>query len=251
MSNTPTIDPLKVQKTDYVALVLEADIPTPTMKHLLLTIAALANENGKCRPSITRLAILTGLNRRTITRNLRNLENNLWLYIHRTGTINQKETNFYELNPRKCQVVKVSFEGRGTKPLGKKVGAQDPQSRGTAPPNTNTPTPAPRPTAALQAQAGRSGAGSNVIKEEKENTGTRPLFPEHMNAETKPTKPIPFTKEPVKATTVPVASSNPYKGRKYITRAEHDEATANGISLFDLPEVMDEQEDVKVESLFS
>ena len=62
-------------KTDYVALVLQADIPTPTMKHLLLTIAALANENGKCRPSITRLSILTGLDRRTITRNLKKLEN--------------------------------------------------------------------------------------------------------------------------------------------------------------------------------
>ena len=182
-------------KTDYVALVLHANIPTPTQKHILLTIAALANENGKCRPSITRLEVFTGLDRRTITRNLKKLENDYWLYIHRTGTITQKETNFYELNPRKCQVVKVSLEGRGTKPLGKKVGAQNLCPGGTAPPNTNTPTPAPRPTAAPQAQAVRSGAGSNVIKEEKEYIGTRPLFPEHMNVETKPTKPIAFTKK--------------------------------------------------------
>jgi len=88
-------------KIDYVALVLQADVPKPTMKHLLLTIAALANENGKCRPSITRLAILTGLDRRTITRNLKKLEKDYWLYIDRVGTIKRKETSFYELNPRK------------------------------------------------------------------------------------------------------------------------------------------------------
>ena len=90
-------------KHDYITLVLQADVPKPTMKHLLLTIAALANENGKCRPSITRLAILTGLDRRTITRNLKKLEKDYWLYIDRVGTIRQKETDYWNYHKQNNQ----------------------------------------------------------------------------------------------------------------------------------------------------
>jgi hypothetical protein len=248
MSNAPISDSPKAPRTDYVAMVLEADIPKPTMKHILLTIAALATEKGICRPSITRLAILTGLDRSTVKRNLKKLEQDNWLHIDRPETLEQNETNFYTLNPRKYQIYKVSLRGRGTEPLGNKIGAQNPYSRGTTPPNTTT-TPAPRRTAAPQAQAGGRGAGSNVIKEEKENTGTRLLFPEHMHVETEPTKPLPFTRGPVKATTVPVASSNPYEGREYITQAEFDEAIKKGFGPFDLPEVRDE-EDIGTVNLF-
>lgn len=231
-------------KRDYVDLVLHADIPTPTMKHVLLTIAVMANENGRCRPSITRLQILTGLDRRTITRKIKDLEVGNWLFVERTGTLRRKETNFYELNPFKLQDDTVFLEGRGTKHL---PGAQDPYSRGTASPNTNTT--APRPTAAPQAQAGESGAGSNV--KEKIDTKTKSLFSEPVPEGTKPFKSLFDLDEPEETTTTSVASNNPYEGRKYITRAEFDEAIANGISFFDLPKVMDEQEDVKVESFFS
>jgi len=264
-------------KLNYVDLVLHADIPTPTMKHLILTIAVMANENGKCRPSITRLAILTGLDRRTITRNLKKLENDYWLDIDRVGTIKRKETNFYELNPRKCQVDKVSFEGRGTKPLGKKIGAQDLQPRGTVPLNTNTT--APRPTAAPQAQAGGSGVESKdeeALKTEASYQEIKRLFEEpepselltdlaepeeegstdSLISDRAPEEPKSFDQlfgstEPEEAATAPVAANNPYVGRKYITQAEFDEAIENGISLFDLPEVRDEREGINDESPFS
>ena len=231
-------------KTDYIALVLEADIPTPTMKHLLLTIAVLANENGKCRPSITRLAILTGLNRRTITRSLKKLEKDYWLSIDRVGTPQRRETNFYELNCFKLQLEKVSLEGRGTKPL---LGAQNPHQRDTASPNTNT-TLAPRPTAAPQAQAGGSGAESKV--KDKVDTNKGSLFSDSDCEETDSSGSIFDLTEQEEATAVPVASDNPYIDRKYITQAEFDEATKNGFCIFDLPEVRDEPEAIDLASPF-
>ncbi|WP_191621424.1 helix-turn-helix domain-containing protein [Marinihelvus fidelis] len=120
-------------KINYVDLVIHADIPSPTMKHILLTIAALANENGKCRPSISRLAKLTGFDKRTITRNLRKLENGGWLDIDRVGTQFHRETSFYELNLLKLQTEKNSVQGRGSKPL---PGAQSPHLGGTESVNT-------------------------------------------------------------------------------------------------------------------
>jgi len=100
---------------NWVDLVLHADIPTATMKLVLLTIAALANENGRCRPSITRLAILTGFNRRTITRTLKALEEEYWLYIDRPGKPSDHETNFYILSARRCRCDKVQLKPRSKK----------------------------------------------------------------------------------------------------------------------------------------
>jgi len=221
---------------DYVELVLFADIPTPTMKHLLLTIAALANENGRCRPSIARLAILTGLDRRTITRNLKNLEKDFWLYVERTGTPSNRETNFYELYPLKLRLQKVSLEGRGTMPLAE---AQDPYTRGTVTPNTNH-TPAPRPTAAPQAQAGGSGAVNKVREELDINADS--LFTTSECQVTESLDPIFGFTEPENFTTPAAASGNPYEGREFITQAEFDEAVSRGFDLFDLPDVRDEHE---------
>jgi hypothetical protein len=99
----------KQVEKDWVDLVLHADIPTPTMKLVLLAIAQLSNENGRCRPSIARLAILTGLDRRTITRNLKKLEDDFWLWIDRPGTPRSNETNFYMLSSRKLRTDKVQF----------------------------------------------------------------------------------------------------------------------------------------------
>jgi hypothetical protein len=216
-------------KIDYVALVLEADIPKPTQKHILLTIAALANENGKCRPSITRLEILTGLNRRTITRNLKKLEKELWLYIHRQGTPTRKETNFYELNPLKLQIIKVTFESRGTKPLGKTVEAQTPYPRGTTPPNTNTTTPAPLPTAALQAQAGGSGAGSNNKREDPFKK--QPFNTETFNNKHTPeTEPKPFEDYPFAQLDQPGSKQVPEKEDRHNDFGKNDEAEEVGVS---------------------
>jgi hypothetical protein len=178
-------------KTDYVALVLHADIPSATMKLILLAIAALANENGKCRPSISRLAVLTGFDRRTITRNLKELEKDYWLYIERIGTPQRRETNFYELNVFKLQTDQIALEVRGIRPL---VEAQDPYPRGTVTPNTK-PITAPRPTAAPQAQAGGSGTGSNSKKENpfiEQSANTKVA----RSASTSETEPNPIECEP-------------------------------------------------------
>lgn len=232
-------------KRDYIDLVLHADTKTPTMKHVLLTIAAMANENGRCRPSIRRLEILTGLNRRTIIRKIKDLEIDGWLFVDRIGTLKRKETSFYELNPFKLQDDKVLLEGGGTQPLHE---AQDPYSRGTVSPNTKH-TPAPRPTAAPQAQAGGSGAGSKV--KEEGDTNTDSLFLNDVCEETEPSEPLFDLTEPEEAPTASVAVNNPYKDREYITQAEWDEAYKLGISPFELPEVIDEPEEFNAESLFS
>lgn len=97
------------ENLDWVDLVLHANVPNGTMKHVLLTIAALANENGRCRPSLTRLAILTGLDKRTITRTIKKLEKAHWLFVDRPGTQTNNETNFYMLSARRCQIDTVDF----------------------------------------------------------------------------------------------------------------------------------------------
>lgn len=264
-------------KIDYVALVLHANVPSPTMKHILLTIAVLSNENGICRPSITRLEILTNLNRRTVTRNLKKLEEGDWLFIDRKGTPTQKETSFYQLNPFKLRIDKVSFVRRYGKSITKKVGAQNPQPRGTVPPNTNTP--APRPAAAPQAQAGGSGA-DNIDKEEletntsyqeikrmfeepeaselltdiakpKEDGSTSSLISDRAPEESKSFDQLFCSTEPEEASTESLAVNNPYKDREYVTQAERDQAYKLGISIFELPEVRDEPEEFNVGSPFS
>ena len=192
------------ERINWVNLVLLANVPTATMKHVLLTIAALANERGRCRPSIARLAVLTGLNERTITRTLKKLEEKFWLYIDRPGTRANNETNFYMLS------------------------AESP----------NTKTPAPRPTAAPKAQAGGSGAGSSV-KENIDANGDSQLW-DFLDDETEMS---PFeieSIEPEAETAQPVPIENPFAGREYITRGEANRAFELGISPFDLPEIRDE-----------
>lgn len=240
-------------KIDHVALVLHANVPSPTMKHILLTIAVLSNENGICRPSITRLEILTSLNRRTVTRNLKKLEEDGWLFIDRKGTPTQKETNFYQLNPFKLRIDKVSFVRRSGKSITKKVEAQNPQPGGTVPPNTNTA--APRPTAAPQAQAGGSGADNKVITNdsylEVERLFNEPDSTHHITEEAEPLDQLIGSTEPKETTTTPEAAKNPYEDRDYITQAEHDEAIANGFYPWDLPDVREEPEELNVESSLS
>jgi hypothetical protein len=221
---------------DWVDLVMHGNVPTATMKHVLMTIAALANENGRCRPSIARLAILTGLDPRTITRTLKKLEDSLWLYIDRPGTRANNETNFYMLSARKCRIDKVDLTSRTKKYRPKKVGAEDPLGRGTTPPNTKTP--APRPTAAPKAQAGGSGAGSSV-KENIDANGDSQFW-DFLEDETEMS---PFeieSIEPEAETSQPVAIENPFSGREYITRGEANRAFKLGISPFDLPDIRDE-----------
>ena len=220
---------------DWVDLVMHGNVPTATMKHVLMTIAALANENGRCRPSIARLAILTGLDPRTITRTLKKLEDSLWLYIDRPGTRANNETNFYMLSARKCRIDKVDLTSRTKKYRPKKIGAQDPLGGGTTPPNTNTP--APRPTAAPQAQAGGSGAGSNV----KENLeiDTDSLFWDPLDDETETSESKFGSSDAEPDTGQPVAIENPFAGREYITRGEANRAFELGISPFDLPDIRD------------
>ena len=222
MSNAPISDSPKAPRTDYVAMILEADIPKPTMKHILLTIAALATEKGICRPSITRLAILTGLDRSTVKRNLKKLEQDNWLHIDRPETLEQNETNFYTLNPRKYQIYKVSLRGRGTEPLGNKIGAQNPYPGRTTPPNTNT-APAPRRTAALQAQAGGRGAGSNSKREDPFKK--QPINTESSsNKRTSETEAKPFKNDPFANLRKRESRQEPEKEDWHIDFSKQDEA---------------------------
>ena len=224
------------ERINWVNLVLLANVPTATMKHVLLTIAALANERGRCRPSIARLAVLTGLNERTITRTLKKLEEKFWLYIDRPGTRANNETNFYMLSERKCRIDPVNLPPLVKKYRREKVPAQNPLCRGAESPNTKTP--APRPTAAPKAQAGGSGAGSSV-KENIDANGDSQLW-DFLDDETE-MSPIEIESiEPEAETAQPVPIENPFAGREYITRGEANRAFELGISPFDLPEIRDE-----------
>ena len=113
---------------------------TPASRCILLALAEHADEEGRCWPSLSRLAELTEVDRRTVTRGLAELE--------ARGLIGRERGR----GARTLYRLAVGGPTRGVTPLGegcetpgdgKALGASDPPSRGVRPLSRGVTPPVP------------------------------------------------------------------------------------------------------------
>jgi hypothetical protein len=111
---------------------------TPALRCIVLALAEHADEEGRCWPSLTRLAELTEVDRRTVTRGLAELEDRGLMVRERH---HQQSTSYTLAIGASDGDAKPRREGRDTPPDATGPGAADPEGRGMTPPHQGYETP--------------------------------------------------------------------------------------------------------------
>ena len=111
---------------------------TPALRCIVLALAEHADEEGRCWPSLTRLAELTEVDRRTVTRGLTELEDRGLMVRERH---HQQSTSYTLAIGASDGDAKPRREGRDTPPDATGPGAADPEGRGMTPPHQGYETP--------------------------------------------------------------------------------------------------------------
>lgn len=111
---------------------------TPALRCILLALAEHADEEGRCWPSLTRLAELTEVDRRTVTRGLAELEDRGLIVRER----NRQRSTTYTLAIGQSDGDALPQEwGCQTPPDAARPGAPDPRGRGATPLQQGHETP--------------------------------------------------------------------------------------------------------------
>lgn len=103
---------------------------TPALRCILLALAEHADEEGRCWPSLTRLAELTEVDRRTVTRGLAELEDRSLMVRERHR---QQSTTYTLAIGASDGDARPRREGRDTPPDATGPEARDPEGRGMTP----------------------------------------------------------------------------------------------------------------------
>ena len=111
---------------------------TPALRCIVLALAEHADEEGRCWPSLTRLAELTEVDRRTVTRGLAELEDRGLTVRERHG---QQSTTYTLAIGASDGDARPRREGRDTPPDATGPGAADLEGRGMTPLQQGPTTP--------------------------------------------------------------------------------------------------------------